>query len=53
MYLKSNLFIENNSMVTTFQLKKKTETRLSACLESHFLYRSHFDNLNVKTIAIH
>ena len=30
-YLKSNLFLENNSMVTDHFKKKKIETRYSAC----------------------
>ena len=46
-YLKSNLFLANNIMATE-HLNLKKKTYFSACLKSHFLYRSQLIALRIK-----
>ena len=54
-YLKSNLFLANYSVVTNhFNLsKKKQPTWCSACQKGHLFYCSQFLNFQVNITAIH
>ena len=52
-YLKSNLFLANNSMVTDHFHFKNQKHVLVFVLKVIFLYCSKFQNLHVNTTAIH
>ena len=52
-YLKFNLFLANNGMITYYFNFEKQKYVFSAFLKSHFLFCSQIHNLHVNTIAIH
>ena len=51
-YLKSNLFLANNGMITYYFNFKKHKYFFSAFLKSHFLFCSQIHNLHVNATAI-
>ena len=52
-YLKFNLFLANNGMITYYFNFEKQKYVFSAFLKSHFLFCSQIHNLHVNTTAIH